>query len=268
MPKPTGGCLLRGAGPLRPPDWRYGIALALLDSGWRPGPEHDDRDVRRLRRLLQRLRAGQTARLPRVLSPYAAAFELYTEPDEHRRAVLEAHVLARQPSADVAQALGVPLAVVECYERSFFDVADRLHADAFVRHHVLRLYPDPEPSLGNVLRSFAYAGGPRVLDDLLCFLLPEYASRRSTPEHDSVLPRALWLRAAVASWLIPANKKTAAALIKLDLRRQHIDPRHEKWRRDKKAMRNHLNDVIALLGKAYGRTAISTNPFLCSILYA
>src|SRR5947208_2251087 len=66
--------------PLRPPDWRYRLAMALLDARRQPPP--DDPDLAATHRLVNWLRRLDAAdrRVPADLVPYHRALKLYLGP--------------------------------------------------------------------------------------------------------------------------------------------------------------------------------------------
>lgn len=156
----------------RAPGRRWRRALELVGSGRYYKPRRDDEATGRAARYLRagaRCRGGASrARVMRDYGDAHAARRLH-ESGGQARLLVEARILARQPTGEVSRLTSVPPEVVDTHEGLFFNCRDRLDARDWVTVHALgrRVFsgqaaPDP----GVVLKSFAYFGGPYAADNL------------------------------------------------------------------------------------------------------
>jgi hypothetical protein len=180
-----------------PPDWRWDRVLRLCARCPRPGrcTRRDDDYIRKARAFYLRWAEQETEQSREQLGmeepALYRAFELYERtPEEPEGALfLQARLLARQPYAQIADALATAPATVEWYEALFFNVADRLQNTDWITMHVLlpavmRNRPVPvdadegrpmpfcdsvvaRPFLDGSLKFFAYFGGPQVVDVMI-----------------------------------------------------------------------------------------------------
>jgi hypothetical protein len=214
---------------LRLPDWRWRWAGRLVARGRHVTHRRDDdttaRAVHYLRTLAHRGEATAERRYPEV----AAAQRLHAAGGV-TRLLVQARLLARQGTADVARLTGVPARVVEAYEALFFQCRDRLDACDWV---TARLIGPPAgqaaaPDAESVLKKFAYYGGPAVLDAVLPYLVG--GRDLFDPPPDLATPagrREQSFRLAVAAALLPndaaADKKLhRIRSILLECERQRI----------------------------------------------
>jgi hypothetical protein len=196
----------------------------LLDHRLRWSARRDDGPTRRAKQYISALRRcrgeADRGRLERKMPDVAGAVAVH-EGEPTARLAVEARLLAGEPIDAVARRCGVPVEAVEVYEQLFFNVADRLENASYVLFFAIgpATYEgfdldDPGP----VLKSFAYLGGPQVLD----FLLgtgeapggPMPAEGHAIPP-DEAARLARLRRLAVAAKALPVNRDTALRLIRL-----------------------------------------------------
>lgn len=113
-------------------------------------------------------------RSPRARRDHALteSYRIRCEAPESLRDELEIRLLGGQQPIEVASRTGVAPDVVECYEKVFFSVIDRLDCPVYISSII-----DPtaslmrgEPSLGVIVRSVAYRCGPVATDSLIGYL--------------------------------------------------------------------------------------------------
>src|SRR5690554_3422959 len=117
--------------PLRPPQWRADRALQLVELNQRPR-SWDDRSVREYCWFLYGFLAAAGDDEQRLVVEHkwpnvSHAHNLYYHPDQEWRYVLEARLLTREPVPEIAKRFQVTAGTVECYEKVFFNVFDRLN---------------------------------------------------------------------------------------------------------------------------------------------
>src|SRR5207248_2216409 len=88
-----------------------------------------------------------------------------------RRSILEAWVLTGSTAAEIAAKTEILADVIETYETYFFQVRNCLNAESYISHNVLLLHPHPAPTIDNVLKRYAYRGGPVMLERLIELLI-------------------------------------------------------------------------------------------------
>jgi len=150
---------------------------------------------------------------------FFAAHEIITGPFD-LRLELEARLLARQSSEEIAERLSISAAAVDAYHDAFFDVRGRLKS----RTYVVKKAVGMDSGLGSrpvtlegLTKQVAYFAGPAVLDTILPYVRVngrELAQRTATddnPVHDPLAERLdLLLRAQS----MPADGKTSASLVR------------------------------------------------------
>jgi hypothetical protein len=221
-----------------------------------------------IRELLQLLGSGDADRqpLPDRLVPYRAALELDASREELLRAVLESHILARRPLEHVATATGLPVTVVQAYERCFFNVLDRVKDTGYIRIFVLRAGRPPKLNLGVLLRNTAYETGPVALDDLLWYFgFGQFALTPLYQAPDSV-EDDLWRRAVIASMLLPSDPRSVRALTELQVRYERLDKFKADPPRYHEALVRTRRAQVKRLRRAFGAAAIRKHEFLARLL--
>jgi hypothetical protein len=233
---------LRPSDPLRPPDWCWRRAVFLHDVG-QPLPQGVDGALveAALGLISELVRIGSQAVLPEPHesdTPLARAHAIYAGQRARQRSVLEAWILTGLPAERIAARCGLDEEVVQLYENVFFDIRDRLGDEGFITHRVLDLWPPPAPTLDTVLKRFAFTGGPMVLEHLI-----ELFGVAGSPDQVQLSLRdRLSLAAAVASFLLPVTRKTAAPILRLQL--LLTGP---AWRHDPKVFREVVGRLVRLL---------------------
>ncbi len=152
---------LRVASPFRLPDYRWQIALRLVNGEFVPEGWADEW-VRLGERLL---RHPPGAELPPDLAAASEARAFLDSASDWARAELEARLLASEPHGDIAAKVGLSAAAVGAYAALFYAVADRLGVPGYVTHTAIGLH-DPEHAgdLGRHLRLYGYNAGPFIVD--------------------------------------------------------------------------------------------------------
>lgn len=168
----------------RPLDWRFQRGLYLAQHRPEPLPARrmrDDRFVQVARIILLELEEadGDLWRTFCVEDYPAAvrAFQIHYFP-QHReqRELLKAWLLTRASDEEVANRVGCQPEVVEYFEGMFFHIRDRLQNASWIRLAALKRPPVRNSRDSNVLtdsqrwwvrQTFAYYGGPQVLEILL-----------------------------------------------------------------------------------------------------
>jgi hypothetical protein len=157
----------------RPRGWRRDRARGRAASGRRPSPRHDDAATRLAVRYFRAVRTSPGRVRARGLDGVRRAGELAAS-DGPVRLELDARILARQSDAEIAARLPIPERVVGLYEGLHFAVRDRLRFPGWVICRVIghggRLgFGDDTRAL---TLSFAFHGGPLVLDAVLAATVP------------------------------------------------------------------------------------------------
>jgi hypothetical protein len=208
----------------RPPDWRWCRAGWLVERGKYFSQRRDDADtgqaVRYFRALARSRRSDPGTHLLQRFPDVHAARVLH-ERAGASRLVVQARLLARQTPDETAPLTGIPARVIDVYEKLFFHCRDRLEARDWVLVHGIGRKrsaegKDPDPSI--VLKSFAYFGGPAVLEAVLPYLLG--GRDRLDAPLDLATPQGRCeqvIRLAVAAQLLPQGAATDRKLQKIML---------------------------------------------------
>lgn len=154
----------------RQPDWRYLRANAIAGSRGADRGLHDDALTLQLARLIKVERG-------RMLFPgreflkssncLLAAYKLFADPAyQLLTREVELRVLAGQPASEIGDLVGLPVGIVELYERIGFDVRDRLDCMPYIYSMAI----GEEPTSQAALKKLAYCIGPSVVDILMIVL--------------------------------------------------------------------------------------------------
>jgi hypothetical protein len=209
------------ASPYCPVDWRWrraeAIRLGLLPTpGLRPDPW-----VRQAIRF-QDEHAGKgdspCPELARLDPAVFGAFQVRSSVEPRPRRELEARVLAKQTTCEIAARLDLTTDVVEAYERLYFDVRDRLGAVDYIMAVVIghNLHDGfAADEIDKVLKVYAYGYGPNVLDALIEEL---EVGGGTTPAVAGNCKLARSVRMAITARSIPVNQQTAPGLVRLNAR--------------------------------------------------
>jgi hypothetical protein len=185
-------------------DWRWARACRVVESGRRFGPRSDDAPTRlAVRHLTWRADGSpQGGGRAKRFADIAAAHEIYEKAGEMRLAI-EARLLARQSFDEIAALTGVPTSVVVLFESLFFNVLDRLDAIDWIacvaigRGRGVGCVPEPYA----VLKSYAYCGGPLILDSVWPYLVGETSLAVSDGPPPQSLTDLLIRRSVIVSLL-------------------------------------------------------------------
>jgi hypothetical protein len=166
---------LRPAHPWRPVDWRWRLALHLVEQPRSYLRKYADDGVRQavaLERTYPRSWDNDAReRLANRQPTLWQARELYYSDPAHSRWAVEARILAGEPVADIARKHNLTPEVIDCYAPLFFDVADRLDNPSLIYMYVVgtKVYTgwSPDDDLDVIWRLFGYNFGPIVLDLLI-----------------------------------------------------------------------------------------------------
>jgi hypothetical protein len=112
----------------------------------------------------------------------------------------------------IAEKCGLTAEVVTAFHNSFFDVRDRRHAEGYVLHQVIGPKAHAgltEADVDVILKLYAYAGGPLVVDALVSY----YLDPPTLPDRPELLGAAelqelrskLLLKASILAHTLPAN---------------------------------------------------------------
>jgi|GEM_PF-2128764 len=162
--------------PFAPPHWRWRAAERIV-AGEKSVDDYPDKDVRAAVLHLQAIAARQAEGYSTAI---AEAYGLFRD-DGLLRAELEARFIVGQTIPEIARIISVPVPVVECYRRLFFDVPVRATdylVTQVIRCAPLRGFQDHE------IRQFwtwiAMDGSPPLLD-LLVTSLPQAGRSGNAP---------------------------------------------------------------------------------------
>jgi hypothetical protein len=261
------------ADPFRQVDWRWRLAVALLDGG-KPLSPANDRAVREAAAFLQAWRGCQDEpdrlRLALDMPALYGAHQLYLAADTFAKWEVEARLLTDEPYAQIAEKCGRDPQVIEAYHETFFCVRDRLHAEGYVLHQVIGPKAHAgltEADVDVILKLYAYAGGPLVVDALVRY----YREPPIVPERPELLPSAelqelrtkLLLKASILAHTLPAN---ASGLKKMAVLAEAVKVIRSALRTD--AAGPVPTPVEISLGKVHRFTSQGglTNPPLAALL--
>jgi hypothetical protein len=204
------------ANPLRPVDWRWRRATGLVDGGELLSPETDDGKVRDAARFVTAWRGcedeGDRARLAREVPALYGAHQLYLASGPFEKWEVEARLLTDEPYAQIGGKRSLDPQVVEAFHNVFFDVRDRLHAEGYILHVVIGPKAHTgltESDIDVILKMFAYAGGPLVVDALVGYyrgppVAPERPEELGCAELQELRTKLL-LKALILSHTLPAT---------------------------------------------------------------
>jgi hypothetical protein len=154
----------------RSPAWRWQRAQAIVGQDLICSKRTDDvptlRAVEYLRAGEQPLSGSQPPGVVPTDSSLHAAQRLY-EAGGSSRFLVQARLLARQSSSEVAQLTSLEPAVIETFESIFFEVREHLDARDWVAIQVLRPGLEaslPIDALGGALMAIGYWLGPTILN--------------------------------------------------------------------------------------------------------
>jgi len=243
---------------LRPLAWRYERAQSLVSDGRYCLRHRDDQLTQRAVHFLRALRRcppeRQSDKLARDYPNIYAAYRL-SEEGGPKRLEMEARLLARQSPVEIADLVGLPVAVVDMYEALFFQVMDRLAGRDWITVRAIgRWNGDVIPAV--LLRGLAYHHGPVMVDALAPYLAGNIDPFESHPDPATLEGRVVQsLRLVLLAEMLPQGAENATKLFRL-----HLDLiEHERKTSPKGIPREILTArVLAALENSAGQTARQT----------
>jgi len=216
--------------PLRPLAWRWQRAQSLVENKRNVSHLRDDDPTRRALGYLRALvECRERCLVPKMIKEQwdiHAAYRLH-KGSGPIHLILEARLLAGQSSSEIAKLMGERTEVVYAFESLFFNCRDRLQARDWVQVVAINKRSDgqPETQTAALFKSFAFYGGPIVLEAVLPYLVGdkdpfEPVLDLSTPNgrHEQVI------RLAVATHMLPDDKKSCEKLSRMMLLLREIRP--------------------------------------------
>ncbi len=213
---------LQQTSPLRPVNWRQRLVLRLISGQLVPEDWVDSwtDEAARFQRALELCQSDADHHLLAEQMPdqYRAHQVRVSEPQSMRWEI-EARLLAGESCTEIAQHFGIPAAVVEWYERVYFNVSDRLEHRGYIVHIVIgpKLQHGLRPRDVDVIwKIYGYFGGVHVLRHIIdTFPAP-------APEHPEDVEAFLRHRneavmvcqASQAARMVAVNAETAPELVK------------------------------------------------------
>jgi|JI10StandDraft_1071094.scaffolds.fasta_scaffold46649_2 hypothetical protein len=268
------------------PAWRWDRVLALCERTPTPGrcTKRDDFFVRQSRQFLLRWRAAEPNTYRRE-ELFWGNEGLYFAHEIHERSndepevalTLQARILARQTSAEISKACGLPVEAVDWYESMFFCVRDRIDHRDWITKQVLvpatmrnvsvsdrgvtLARPDgPEtpfalPFYDVTTKLFAYFGGPILLDFMLSGF--HHGQRVTDPKEvemflDKYMTSSLRRRTAMATTSFDINQYNVMQLFELTGQLIKLERELESGQTAKSSIETH---IVAMLNEM---------PWMCS----
>ncbi|MBI2823150.1 MAG: hypothetical protein HYX69_00500 [Planctomycetia bacterium] len=150
--------------PCRKPWWRWELAGALSSALSLDDIGSLDPALARAARLRRSLQAAPADALPADLTDMAVAYQITQM--ELRKWHLQARLLARETTEEIADRTGFSEATVDFYEEVFFNVRPHLSARGWIRATVLEAIMD-QSERAFQLAELGYLGGPCVLESVI-----------------------------------------------------------------------------------------------------
>lgn len=222
--------------PFRPPAWRQERVLELLDhmpEPKRPHRRRDDKYVREYYRFLRKFTAqegpeGQATLFEKNPALYLA-HALHFHTDREWRAIAQGLLLSGDPLEDCADHLDTLPEALDWYEKIFFNVRDRLHAQMWVSKTILgsAAYRASNRN-GNVtenqqellFKMFGYFGGATILSIVVAGHRRGNLPRRKEemiPWFDETFSTLIRSRATQAAQVFEVNKFNVMELLGLNV---------------------------------------------------
>ena len=275
--------------PFLRPDWRFERVLKLVGRVPAPGrtTKLDDEHIKEARSFMLRWRKGEAAREqllqenPGLYYAYMVYDNLHTDPEV--RFMMEARLLAGQPSEEIAESLKTLPQTVTWYEKIFFNIKPFLsHHDWIVKHVLLPAsdrfvahdddddddVPRPQgtplivrPHLDMTLKFFSYFGGPVMCE----FMIGGFRGGAKVHTQDDI---SAWLddqwqltlqrRSAQASGVFEVNRynvmelfATHTRIIELQRTAESGDERRSLFERHVQAMLTELPWTVGKQAKEF-----------------
>lgn len=213
--------------PCRPPHWRWERARLLRENSRSAPKQRDDKWVLMAVRLQSRInRAKDDRQRCKAYSNAGAlgmALDIWDDQDRPSsfREELEARLLTSEPITRIAAQVGLSPEVVHAYEKTFFNVKDRLKCGSYIRHQILgdALHKGmSDKQIWPVVKSFAYFSGSADLVTALINTFPDMQGAKVTDIPAYLANDARWSLArkvALAARMIPLNSFTQGVLLEI-----------------------------------------------------
>lgn len=215
--------------PFRVPSWRWERARTFREAGRRRAPGTED-EWTQLAFRYQRSEVQATdayaqftmaENYPEVF--YAATIYRQRGQGSERghplRLALEARLLAGSSDAEIAEAVGIDAEVVECYEKLFFNVREKLRNTDYIMTVVIgaAMYTGlSERDFDLLWKLFGYLYGPKVLDAFITSTTKAFQPK-SPEEVEACIQNdtksAIRRKAAVAARMFQINNFTQGELL-------------------------------------------------------
>lgn len=221
--------------PLREPAWRYERVLYLTppQKARKRLSKQDDDYVRRFRRLLVANNHSDLNRAIIADPDMYCAWRIHDNRDHILRSYIDARLLARQDDLDIASRCSTSPGAIDCYEKMFFNVRDRLDSSDWVMNlihgfHGNRGILSATESLSDTdrtLRFFAYYGGIFILEALISqwYSLNIPVSFEQMDKFlDEQFARTLKFKSSVAAQWFEANQLNVMQLFDIHCRLMEV----------------------------------------------
>jgi len=228
--------------PYRPAAWRQERVLDLaehLPVPKKPHRRRDDQYVREYYRFLQKFLAQTTedgrANLFEKNPALFYAHSLHFHPDREWRSIAQGFLLTGDPLEDCADHLDTIPEALDWYEKLFFNVRDRLHAQVWVAKTVLGSAAYRAANRGDTVtenqqdllfKMFGYYGGPLVLTIVVSGHRRGSLPRRAediTPWYDDTFATLIRNRSTQAAQVFQVNKFNVMELMQIHVSIMHAE---------------------------------------------
>lgn len=274
--------------PFRTVSWRFDRVLRMVERYPNPGrsTRRDDKFIRGLRNFILRYRQYDPERRETLKHENPGLYGAYQiherRPDNAETAILiEARLLAKQTTEEIAAATCTLPEIVYWYEKLFFNVQDRLGAHDWILKQALipalieadpepednennqnnpaaqfRRKPLSEPFFDGTLKFFAYYGGPIMLN----FMISGFQQGTVVRSQDGIadwlegfMGSAIYRRAAQAIPMFEVNKYNVMELFATFTRIVEIRRSIEGQEKQTTAIEQNVSETLLGMTWAVGK---------------
>ena len=200
--------------PLRPPDWRWQRAQWLRQNGKRAKKAREDDETMLIKRYqTAKSKCQNDIDLERLMYKMPGIFhaeQFHSREDLDLRWEIEARILAREPFKEIAKKVGVNLEVIFWYERTFFNVLEKLDNRSYIGtiamgrsvHKGLH-----ERDYDLLWKMLGYACGPLMIDSLTSKVTAQLVTKADQLDaaKNTLATSALIDKAVVAAYTAPVS---------------------------------------------------------------
>ena len=235
-------CFYHRYNPCRSVQYRWDRSLAVVDDGERASKRFDDYDMTMAVKFLRALRSCSTekqhAKLARKMPEIYAAYEIHKAGGE-LELELQARILARHSTEQLAELFNIDRAIIDCCSRMFFAVRDRIDACDYIS--IAAIGGIWNKTHAALIKRLGYSGGPLILDIALPYLLKNPRSLcESAISREQAAELGPRVQLVERIWKMPEpDAKTALKLMQLI-------PVIDKLRKESKIV-----EIDGLLAKAF-----------------